>query len=109
MKILVLSLSLSLAACNSGSPQAPMLRSVEKMEGALMVRWMNMESGCSAVEGERKMGAESFAQTFSVPGDVDNKHDAAATADATYTYRVRCKKGEAYSAWSDAMGMNPVR
>ena len=86
-----------------------MLKTVEKMDAALMVTWMNMESGCSAVEGERKMGSEAFKSVFSVPGDVDNKHDATATTDATYTYRVRCKKGESTSAWSNEMAMNPVR
>lgn len=110
MKMLVVSLTLGLVACGSSTTlQAPMMKSVEKMDGALMVTWMNMESGCTAVEGERMMGAEPFQQVFSVPGDVDNKHDTTATADVMHMYHVRCKKGEAYSAWSDEMGMNPVR
>ncbi len=109
MNRLFLTLALGLAACGSAGPQAPMMKTVEKMDGALMVNWMNMETGCSAVDGERKLGAEAFTAVFSVPGEVDNKHDATATSDATYTYRVRCKKGDKYSAWSDEMGMNPVR
>ena len=111
MKQFLVVISLVLAACGnvSGTPEAPMLKSVEKMDGALMVRWMNMESGCTAVEGERMMGSESFKQVFSVPGEVDNKHDTSATTDAMHMYRVRCVKGGASSAWSGEMGMNPVR
>lgn len=100
---------LLLVGCGSGVPQAPMMSSVEKMNGALMVKWMNMESGCTAVEAERKTLTDPYAVVFSVPGDVDNKHDASATTDTTYTYRLRCKKGDKYSAYSDEMGMNPVR
>jgi hypothetical protein len=98
-----------LAGCGSAGPQAPMMKSVEKMDGALMLYWMNMETGCTTVEGERKEGAGAYAVVFSVPGEVDNKHDTAATKDATYTYRLRCMKGDKASAYSDEMSMNPVR
>lgn len=104
-----LSLFLVLAGCGVAGPQAPMMRSVEKMDGALMLRWMNMEAGCTTVEGERREGAGTYAVVFSVPGEVDNKHDTTATKDATFTYRLRCFKGTKNSSYSDEMGMNPVR
>ncbi len=109
MKKLSWSVLILAAACGAGVPQAPMLRDVAKMEGALMVTWMNMETGCSSIEGERKVGSGAFAPAFSVPGEVDNKHDASATSDQTYAYRLRCKKGAAVSAYSAEMSMNPVR
>ena len=86
-----------------------MMKSVEKMDGALMLYWMNMEAGCTAIEGERKEGSGAYAIAFSVPGEVDNKHDATATKDATYTYRLRCLKGTLASAYSGEMSMNAVR
>lgn len=109
MKTLLCVLFLLGAGCGSAGPQAPMMKSVEKMEGALMLYWMNMESGCVSVEGERKEGSGAYAVVFTVPGEVDNKHDSTATKDATYTYRLRCLKGKATSAYSDEMSMNPVR
>lgn len=102
-------LFVALAGCGVAGPQAPMMKSVEKMDGALMLYWMNMEAGCTTVEGERKEGAGAYAVVFSVPGEVDNKHDATATKDVTYTYRLRCLKGSSNSAYSDEMAMNPVR
>ena len=86
-----------------------MMKSVEKMDGALMLYWMNMEAGCTSVEGERKEGSGAYSVVFTVPGEADNKHDATATKDATYTYRLRCVKAGARSAYSDEMAMNPVR
>lgn len=102
---------LVLTGCGAGAalPQAPMMKTVEKMDGALMLRWMNMETGCTSVEGERKEGSGAYSVAFTVPGEVDNKHDYAATNDTTYTYRLRCLKGNSASAYSDEMGMNPVR
>lgn len=109
MKKSIFAFLLVLAGCGPAVPQAPMLRSVEKMDGALMIRWMNMETACTSVEGERKEGSGSYAVAFSVPGEVDNKHDVSATTDATYTYRLRCLKGGSPSAYSEEMSMNPVR
>lgn len=86
-----------------------MLKSVEKMDGALMLYWMNMEAGCTTVEGERKEGSGAFAPVFSVPGEVDNKHDTTATKDEKYTYRLRCLKESTASAYSGEVSMNPVR
>lgn len=111
-KTLLSFLTLGFAACGAGSasePQAPQLRSVEKMDGALMVRWTNVQTDCSMIEGERKAGTGDFAVVFTVPGEVNNKHDAAATSDTTYTYRLRCMKGAASSPYSAEMSMNPVR
>ena len=96
-------------SAQTSTVQAPMMESVQKMGGALMVAWMNMDAGCSAIEGERKDGAGAFVLSFSLPGDAESKHDTAASGDMTYVYRLRCKKGNSYSPYSDEMGMNPAR
>lgn len=94
---------------SGGMLQAPMLMKVMPMEGALHLEWMNVQKDCEAVEADRKMHSEPFAQVFSVPGAVDNKMDGSATEDMDYTYRLRCKKGAAYSAYSDEMSGNPTK
>ena len=88
---------------------APMLMKVMPMQGALHLEWMNRQADCDAVEAERKMEHDDeFEQSFSVPGSVDNKLDALATDDMLYTYRLRCKKGGAYSDYSNEMSANPT-
>lgn len=83
------------------------------MMGGLHVMWTNAETACDSIVGERKAEMadgtvhEQYKQAFSVPGEADNKHDTTATADMKYTYRLRCKKGDAVSAYSNEMGGNP--
>ena len=97
----------------SAAPAAPTVTAVSKMMGALHIMWTNTEKSCDALELERQAqmagGAvmEKYAVVFTFPGDADNKHDTTATAAMTYTYRLRCKKGGAYSAYSNEMAGNP--
>ena len=111
---MIIALGLSLCACSSsddepasGSLQAPMLMEVVPMEGVLHIKWMNEQKDCDSVEGERDMGA-GYEAAFSVPGTVDNKMDGEATHDMTYSYRLRCKKGESFSVYSNEMSGNPT-
>lgn len=76
-----------------GALEAPVLMEVVPMEGALHLMWMNMQKDCTSVDAERKSGSGTYEPAFSVPGALDNKMDAAATENLTYTYRLRCKKG----------------
>lgn len=94
---------------DASAPSPPQLRGLMKMAGALHVQWTLPTNPCDAVEVERKAGAAEFAVAYTLPGDVDNKHDAAASTDAMYTYRLRCKRGEAYSSYSNEMSANPKR
>jgi hypothetical protein len=99
---------------SSSPPTAPKLSSVDKMDGSLHVTWTNNDT-CDAVEGESKAmmasGAvhHAYSVAFTVPGDVDNKHDTTATDDMTYTYRLRCKKGSLYSSYSNEISANPKK
>lgn len=88
---------------------APRLDSLMKMSGALHVNWTNLQSGCDTVRVERKSDqGEDWTEKFSVPGTVNNKMDGTATANAVYTYRLRCAKGGAFSAYSNELSKNPT-
>lgn len=93
--------------------KAPTLDMVMKMDGVLHLMWTNHQDDCDAVEVERKSaqanGTEvaAYAVLYSVAGDVDNKMDAQATEDLTYSYRLHCKKGDMYSPYSNELSENP--
>jgi hypothetical protein len=97
----------------AATPKAPTIDGVMKMQGALHVTWTNPAPACDTVEGERqaKMAdgsiMEKYKVVFTVPGEADNKHDTTATDAMTYSYRLRCKKGDAYSAYSNEMTGTP--
>ena len=97
------------------APKAPQIDTVAKMMGALHVMWTNNDTTCDSIEGERQAQMtdgsvmEKYKVVFTVPGEADNKHDTSATEDMKYTYRLRCKKGDAFSDYSNEMGLNPVQ
>jgi hypothetical protein len=90
-------------APGTGALSAPVIEEVMPMEGVLHVSWQNAQPDCDAVEGERKPASGDYTMAFSVPGNVDNKMDTGATPAGTYSYRLRCKKGTAYSPYSNEM------
>jgi hypothetical protein len=51
---------------------------------------------------------DEYKVIFTLPGSADNQMDDAATADLTYTYRLRCKTNGAYSDYSNEMSRNPT-
>lgn len=94
---------------DAGEMAPPTITAVAKMSGALHVQWTNNTTTCDSIEGERKMDSAAYKVIFTVPGTVNNKMDLEATQDMTYTYRLRCKMGTAYSAYSNEMGNNPKK
>ncbi len=92
---------------SESAPKAPKLMAVEKMMGSLHVMWENTDDTCESVIGERKTASTDYVEAFTVPGEVDNKHDTAATGTDKYTYRLRCKKGDAFSSYSNEMSGTP--
>lgn len=107
-------LAVAVAACSSSSDsgsaslQAPLIKEVMPMTGGLHVTWENKQGDCDTVEGERMMDKQDYASAFSVPGNVDNKMDSNATdTKMMYMYRLRCKKGDAYSGYSNEMSGMP--
>jgi len=88
---------------------APKIDEIMKMAGGLHVVWTNpADATCDKVTLERKTETESYKVVYSLPGSADNKHDATATANKTYTYRVQCFVGTDTSPYSSEMSANPV-
>lgn len=94
--------------------KAPKIDEVNKMMGTLHVIWTNQETTCESVVGERKAEMsdgtvhEQYKEVFTVPGEADNKHETTATETTMkYTYRLRCKKGDAFSEYSNELGGTP--
>ena len=106
---------LSLAACSSSDDsnngatiQAPDLTDVMPMMGGLHLLWENKQTDCDTIEAERMSGSKAYEALFSVPGSADNKMDDTATDKAaTYKYRLRCKKGGAFSDYSNEKSGTP--
>jgi hypothetical protein len=103
--------------CASADPVVapPRLLGAEKMLGSLHVSWTNPAQGCDTVELERQTTATdgkitaAFALLYTLPGAADNKHDATATEDVSYAYRLRCLKSGRYSEYSNEIAANPTR
>ena len=94
-------------------PKAPTIDTVAQMQGALHVMWTNPTPACETIEGERQATMsdgsvmEKYKVAFTVPGEADNKHDTTATDAMTYSYRLRCKTGSQYSAYSNVVAGTP--
>ena len=88
--------------------KAPTLDQLMKMSGALHVMWTNNQT-CDYVLIERKDDTTDWKQIFSVKGSYNNKMDSTATANTNYTYRLRCKVGDAMSAYSNELTKNPTK
>lgn len=87
---------------------APAIDRIMKMTGGLHLVWnLPADVTCDKIEGERKSATEAYKVVWTTPGTVDNKHDGTATANTTYTYRLRCKVGADYSEYSNEMSKNP--
>lgn len=87
---------------------APRLTRIAKMAGGLHVMWENHETDCDVIEGERRSDTEPYKVVFVLPdGSVDNKHDAGVSTGTRYTYRLRCKKGEEFSPYSNELSGTP--
>ena len=97
----------------AAAPKAPTVDGVAKMQGALHVMWTNPTPACDSIEGERQATMsdgtvhEKYKVVFTVPGEADNKHDTSATDAMTYSYRLRCKVGAAYSDYSNVKAGSP--
>lgn len=89
-----------------GPLEAPVLEAVIPMSKVLRVRW-SMPSRCDDIDGERRTDAITYVPAFSVPGTDTDFVDEAANQDQSYTYRVRCVRGDAASDWSNTLSANP--
>lgn len=92
----------------AAAPPAPVLEMVMPMAGVLHVEW-STSNACDEIEAERKDPTHEYAIAFTVPGTKINHMDAGAAEDMEYTYRVRCKVGNAYSDYSNEKSANPTQ
>jgi len=90
------------AGQTDGAPEAPMIKSVEPLEGALHVMWMNMTKDCDKVVLLRSKDGGAYVVAYTLSGAADSQHDTQATAPGEYCYKARCIKGDQTSPDSDA-------
>lgn len=91
---------------NLGPLEAPTLEDVIPMAKVLRVRW-SVASSCDAIDGERRTDAITFIPAFTVRGTDTDYVDEDANEDQTYTYRLRCLRGDKASDYSNMLGANP--
>jgi hypothetical protein len=89
-----------------GPLDAPKLEDVIPTAKVLRVRW-SVASTCETIDGERRTDAMTFIPVFTVAGTDTDYVDGDAYEDQTYTYRVRCVRGDKASDYSNMLGANP--
>jgi hypothetical protein len=85
----------------------PVLDGLMRMDGGLHVTWTNVESGCSAIVGERSRDGGVWAVAFRAPGAYDNLHEGGLDAGVLYSYRLRCEKAGRVSKASNEKSALP--
>jgi hypothetical protein len=86
------------AGGGSSDPQAPVMKSVMPMSGALHVTWTNVTEDCDAVLVFRKQDDGEYALEYTMAGSANQKHDDEANvASSTYCYKAQCERGELVS------------
>lgn len=86
----------------------PVLLEVAPFALALRITW-EIPTPCDFIEGERRTAEEPYAPAFEVAGTDTIYVDEQAMLDQTYTYRLRCKLGDALSAYSNEKTGNPMK
>jgi hypothetical protein len=76
------------------------------MAKVLRVRW-SLSSTCDMVDGERRTDAVTFVPAFTAKGTDTDYVDEDAYEDQTYSYRLRCIRGDDASEYSNTLGGNP--
>lgn len=83
----------STGAGSGGPPQAPVMKSVVPMEGALHVSWDNTTPDCESIELDRNHDGGAFETAYTLVGAADSQHDTSAVPPGQYCYKARCIKG----------------
>ena len=96
------------ASGGSAGVAPPVLLEVTSFALSLKITW-ETKSLCDSILGERKTATSDYADAFDVPGTDSVFVDPEATEDQTYTYRLRCKRGESLSAYSNEKTGNPMK
>jgi hypothetical protein len=83
----------SSASGGASGPQAPVMKSVAPLEGALHVTWTNVTPDCDKVQLDRKKDDGPYATAYTLAGAADSQHDTQAVPPGAYCYKARCEKG----------------
>jgi len=78
---------------SSGPPQAPIMKSVAPMQGALHIEWDNVTPDCEKIELDRNKDGGAYATAYTLVGVATSQHDTSASTLGTYCYKARCIKG----------------
>lgn len=78
---------------SSGPPQAPIMKSVAPLQGALHIEWDNVTPDCDKIELDRNKDGGAFAKAYTLVGVAISQHDSSAVAPGTFCYKARCIKG----------------
>jgi hypothetical protein len=89
-----------------GPLEAPTLEAIIPMAKVLRVKW-SVNSTCDTIEGERRTDAVTYIPAFSTLGTDTDYVDEDAYEDQTYTYRLRCVRGDKASDYSNTLTGNP--
>ena len=88
-------------------PAAPSSLTAAPMGGGVHLTWKDNSTDEDGFDIERKEGGTAFSLLFSVPFDSALYHDADVLPGRTYTYRVRARRGEDMSAYSNEASADP--
>lgn len=77
----------------SAGPEAPIMKSVSPLGGALHVAWENVTMDCDKIELDRKKDDGAYATVYTLNGSATSQHDTGVSAPGTFCYKARCKKG----------------
>jgi hypothetical protein len=91
---------------NGGAPLAPMIDSVEPLEGGLHIMWSNTPD-CDTIELHRNKDGGEYMLVFTLAGAAEDQHDATATAPGEYCYMARCIRDDTPSEDSNEQCGSP--
>jgi len=75
------------------APEAPVMKSVKPMAGALHVTWENVTPDCDKINLMRNHDGGDFEKAYTFVGAATSKHDGVATGPGSYCYKATCEKG----------------
>ncbi|MEO7331371.1 MAG: hypothetical protein ABI193_22535 [Minicystis sp.] len=81
------------AGGGTSGPEAPIMKSVAPLSGALHVTWTNVTPDCDKIDLYRKHDAGDYAIAYTLSGAANSKHDTGAKPPGMYCYKARCDKG----------------
>lgn len=84
------------------TPEAPVMKSLAKMSGALHVSWSNVTADCDAVHLSRNENGGEYGEIKKLAGTATSQHDTGANdSSVTYCYTASCERAGLFSVESN--------